>query len=110
MQTLATLRLFWQTLPQLWKEVNFAYPYRKSMDSAVGIATSYGLDGGGVGDRSSVGQDFSPLPSISYSVGIGGHSPGVKRPGREADHSFPTSVEVKNTWVYTSTTPDVFMA
>jgi hypothetical protein len=29
-------------------------------------------------------------------------SPGVKRPGREADHSLP-SVEVKNAWRYSST-------
>jgi hypothetical protein len=27
----------------------------------------------------------------------------VKRPGREADHSPPSSVEVKNAWSYTST-------
>jgi hypothetical protein len=26
----------------------------------------------------------------------------VKRPEREADHSSPTNVEVKNTWFYTS--------
>jgi hypothetical protein len=26
----------------------------------------------------------------------------VKRPGREADHSLPSSVEVKNAWRYTS--------
>jgi hypothetical protein len=36
-------------------------------------------------------------------------SPGVKRPGRDADHSPPTSAEVKNTWNYTSTPPYVFM-
>jgi hypothetical protein len=35
---------------------------------------------------------------------------GVKRPGREADHSPPTSAEVKKTWIYTSTPPYVFMA
>jgi hypothetical protein len=29
--------------------------------------------------------------------------PGVKRPGRVADHSPPSSAEVKNTWSYTST-------
>jgi hypothetical protein len=29
--------------------------------------------------------------------------PGVKRPGREADHSPSTTAEVKNTWIYTST-------
>jgi hypothetical protein len=26
--------------------------------------------------------------------------PGVKRPGREADHSPPTSAEVKKMWIY----------
>jgi hypothetical protein len=29
-------------------------------------------------------------------------SAGVKRPGREADHSPPTNAEVKKTWIYTS--------
>jgi hypothetical protein len=32
----------------------------------------------------------------------GALSPGVKRPGREADHSSPTSAEVKKMWIYTS--------
>jgi hypothetical protein len=36
--------------------------------------------------------------------------PGIKRPGREADHSPPTSAEVKKMWVYTSTPPYAFMA
>jgi hypothetical protein len=34
----------------------------------------------------------------------------VKRPGREADHSPPSSVEVKNAWSYTSAPQYVFMA
>jgi hypothetical protein len=33
----------------------------------------------------------------------GGSSLVVKHPGREVDVSHPTSVEVKKTWVYTST-------
>jgi hypothetical protein len=37
-------------------------------------------------------------------------SPGVKRPGREADHSPPTSAEVKNAWSYTSIPQYVFIA
>jgi hypothetical protein len=37
-------------------------------------------------------------------------SPGIKRPGREADHSPPSSAEVKNACSYTSTPPYVFMA
>jgi hypothetical protein len=50
----------------------------------------------------------------------GALTPGVKRPGREADNSPPSSVEVRNAWNYTSTSPtrpswclikeDVFMA
>jgi hypothetical protein len=31
--------------------------------------------------------------------------PGIKRPGREVDNSPPSSAEVKNTWIYTSTPP-----
>jgi hypothetical protein len=34
---------------------------------------------------------------------LGALSPGVKRPGREVDHSSPTSAEVKKIWIYTST-------
>jgi hypothetical protein len=30
---------------------------------------------------------------------------GMKRPGREADNSAPSSAEVKNVWGYTSTPP-----
>jgi hypothetical protein len=32
-------------------------------------------------------------------------SPGVKRSGREADHSPPASAEVKIMWIYTPTPP-----
>jgi hypothetical protein len=35
----------------------------------------------------------------------GALSLGVKRPGREADHSPPSSAKVKNAWSYTSTPP-----
>jgi hypothetical protein len=35
----------------------------------------------------------------------GALSLGIKRPGREADHSPPSSSEVKNVWSYTSTPP-----
>jgi hypothetical protein len=40
----------------------------------------------------------------------GAPSPGVKRPGREADRSPPSSAEVKNAWSYTSTPQYVLMA
>jgi len=34
---------------------------------------------------------------------------GVKRPGREADHSPPSSAEINNAWSYTSTPPTRLM-
>jgi hypothetical protein len=43
-------------------------------------------------------------PTISLNI-INTISLGVKRPRREADHSPPSSAEVKNAWSYTSTTP-----
>jgi hypothetical protein len=42
--------------------------------------------------------------------GSGALSLRVKQPGREADHSPPTSGEIKKIWIYTSTPPYVFMA
>jgi hypothetical protein len=41
---------------------------------------------------------------------IGGSFTGVNWPGREADHSLPSSAEVKNAWSYTFTPSYVFMA
>jgi len=35
----------------------------------------------------------------------GAPTPEVKRPGRETDHSRPSSIDVKNTWSCTSTSP-----
>jgi hypothetical protein len=35
---------------------------------------------------------------------------GIKRPGREADHSLPSIAEVKDVWRYTSTPQYAFMA
>jgi hypothetical protein len=43
-------------------------------------------------------------------MGTGDSPHGVKRPGREADHSPATSLEVKKIWIYTSTPPYAFMA
>jgi len=37
--------------------------------------------------------------------GGGGPSSWVERPGRQADHSPPSSAEVKKVWSYTSTLP-----
>jgi hypothetical protein len=63
-------------------------------------------------------KDFSALHVVktgfgthlaSYPIDTGAVSPGVKRPGHEADHLPLTSAEVKNTYIYISTPPYVFM-
>jgi hypothetical protein len=64
--------------------------------SSVSIATGYGLDGPGIESR--WGWDFShtsrPAHASSSTMGTGSF-PGVKRPGRGADHPPPASAEVK---------------
>jgi hypothetical protein len=50
-------------------------------------------------------QNGTGAHPASYPLGTTGSFPGVKRPGREADHSPPSSAEVKNAWGYTSTPP-----
>jgi hypothetical protein len=91
-----------------------------SQGSAVSIATGYGLDDG-EGRSSSLGRvknflfsSTSSRPALRptqphFHWVLGALSLGVKRPGREADHSPPTSAEVKKTWIYTSTPPYIFV-
>jgi hypothetical protein len=92
----------------------------RSWGSVVGIATGHGLDDRGV--RVQVPVDlrifssprhpdrlWGPLNLISNGV-PGALSPGVKRPGREADYSPAASAKVKKMWIYTSTPPYAFMA
>jgi hypothetical protein len=43
--------------------------------------------------------------TVAYQWIPGALSLGVKWPGREADHSPPSSAEVKNAWSYTSIPP-----
>jgi hypothetical protein len=87
-------------------EINFCFYNRSgSRDSSVGKALGYGLDDrgsrirfpGGLGiflfntaSRTALG----PIqPTIQWIKGA--LSLGVKRPGREADHSPPSNLEVK---------------
>jgi hypothetical protein len=74
-------------------------------------------DWGSISSRGSEGNFFSSpprsdrlwSPASLLSKGYWGPFPRLKRPGREADHSLPSSVEVKNAWSYTSTPQYVFM-
>jgi hypothetical protein len=79
-------------------------------------ATGYRLDDrGGGGLESRQGMGIFPFTTTTRLV-LGHTQPpiqwipgaislGVKRPGREAVHSPPSSSEVKNAWSYTSTPP-----
>jgi hypothetical protein len=79
----------------------------RSRVSSVSIVSDYGLDDRKIGVRSPAGaEDFSS--SLCVQTGSGAHpasckwvpgvlSPGVKaRPGRDADHTPPSSAEVEN--------------
>jgi hypothetical protein len=78
-----------------------------SRGSSGSIVSDYGLDDRAIEVRSPTGaDDFSSSSCIqtgsgthpaSYPMGTGGSFPGGKaRPGRDADHSPPSSAEVKN--------------
>jgi hypothetical protein len=84
------------------------------------IALGYGLDDWSSTVRFPVGLGIFLFTTVSRTaLGLtqppiqwvpGALSLGVKRLGLEADHSPPSSVEVKNAWSYTSTPQYVFMA
>jgi hypothetical protein len=48
--------------------------------------------------RAALGHTKPPMQWVPGALSLG-----VKRPGREADHSPPSSAEVKNAWNYTFT-------
>jgi hypothetical protein len=88
---------------QKWRKnymtINYVLLSPTGRDSSVGIATGYGLDGPEIESR--LGRDFTltsrpalgPIqPPVQWTPGL---SPGVKRPGRGADHPPPSSAEVK---------------
>jgi hypothetical protein len=65
--------------------------------------------------RAAVWAPEIPLPSVwilfataagahpaSYPMATGNFSPGLKRSGRESDHSPPQNTEIKNMWIYIS--------
>jgi hypothetical protein len=77
-----------------------------SRGSSGSIVSDYGLGDRAIEVRSPTGADFSSSPCVqtgsgahpaSYPMGTGSPFPGGKAwPGRDADHSPPSSVEVKN--------------
>jgi hypothetical protein len=86
--------------------------YMGSRDNLVGIAAGYGMDGrGSIPGRS---KNFFHSTASRPALGFTHHHiqrvpraipRGVKRLGRDADHSHPSRAEVKNAWSYNSTPP-----
>jgi hypothetical protein len=84
-----------------------AHTYRES---------GWTTDKPGFGSRQ--GKRFSILQNVktgcgahppSHQMDTGVPYPGVKQPGREANHSPPSSADIKNAWSCNSTPPNVFM-
>jgi hypothetical protein len=82
------------------------------------VSLGYGLDDRGFESRQeleillfttvsrpALGSIQPPIQWIPGALSLG-----LKRPGREADHSLPSSAEVKNSWSYASTPQYAFMA
>jgi hypothetical protein len=100
--------LFLQNSPA---ELYFVRISDRSWDSAVGIATGNGLGDRGfavrvlvVASALQVVQTSSGTHSAFYLMGTASSFP-----EREADHSPPTTAEVKKTWIYPSTPLYIFM-
>jgi hypothetical protein len=96
--------------------INSSSSSSSSRRSSVGIACR--MDDRGVGVRVSLHLNFSLLHVVqagsgvqpaSCPMGTGALSPGVKRQGREADHSPPSNADVTKTCIYTSIPPYAFM-
>jgi hypothetical protein len=76
----------------LTRFLSFYYIYHKNFSSSKSFRRALGFT----------------QPPIQWLPGV--LSPGVKRPGREADYSSPASGEVKKMRSYTSISPYAFMA
>jgi hypothetical protein len=103
---------------QVHSYMKWIIPVLKCILRSVGIETGYGLDDRKIRSSSpGRAKNFffsnSSRPALGPtqppSMGTGGSFPRVKQPEREADHSLPTSTEVKKMWIYTATSPYAFM-
>jgi hypothetical protein len=86
----------WKNIPGTIFQAVFSLPSGSTIQNAWNIIFTYTYIPG--------------VHQTSYKMGTRASFPGVKWQGREADHSPPTSAEVKKMWIYTSTNPYVFMA
>jgi hypothetical protein len=88
------------------------YTNLKKLNLRVGRPSGRSSSPGGVrnsfystSSRPALGSTQSPIKCAPGAL-----SPGIKRQGREADHSTPASSEVKKMWIYTTSPLYTFMA
>jgi hypothetical protein len=106
--TLTSLAM-WKYVPRDWNHFSSSIHPLFSRDSSVGIATDYGLDGRGsipcsgkrfiyyvTASRPALRPNQPPIQWV-----LGSLSAGIKRQGREADHSSPSIADVKNALSHT---------
>jgi hypothetical protein len=95
----------------LFTTTNITKTFNGGRDSALGIVSAYGLDGGERFFSSPHHPDPSRgPPNLLIQWVPWAFPPRVRRLGRETYYSPPTSAEVKNAWIYTSTPSKAFMA
>jgi hypothetical protein len=107
---LATLSRVFSVAPSVrrFSPIDIPCPYTvydaSCYSTGAGIAQQYRQGLGIVlittASRSALGPTQTPIQWVPGALSLG-----VKRPGREADQSPPTSAEVRNAWSYTSTPP-----
>ena len=96
-------------IDQTVKKISWLDFFLAGRHSSVGIATRYGLEGPGIESRR--GEIFRTYPdrlwgppSLLYN-GYRVFPGGKRRPERDADHTPPSSAEVKKELSYNSTHP-----
>jgi hypothetical protein len=96
-----------RTVAVLWNLAYLQQVLTRSRISSGSIVSDYGLNDRAIGVRSPAGaKDFSSIfcvqtgsgaHPVSCPMGTGGPIPrGKARPGRDTDHSSPSSAEVEN--------------
>jgi hypothetical protein len=105
---LALVRVQWQVPVNTIINLQVPQMAGNSLTTSVTIYFRWTIEGSEIESRDD--QEFPPPPPPTSRPALGptqphiwwvsgALSPGVKRPGHDADHSPPSSAEVKKTWI-----------